>query len=308
LVVEEVMGRPAVPRWTGDGLPLSPDLARRLYLLRVQAAEALRHGPDALTRLLRGDYGLDGDALEELTGYFQRQESVSEIPDTNGCLIEAVRNHSAGGADYYLHTPLNRAGNDALARVLVLRLGRRGGAGVASLVADLGLAVFMRQVGRHPPPPDLAPEDWRSLLSAEGFASDLETALADSEALRGRFRRAATVGLMLLRNPLGQRRRVGGRWWWGEERLFDQVRAADPDFVLLRQARREVCLDCCDAETARRHLEELPRRLLRLRWLAAPAPFAESWTQVAAGPFETAETPEEALRRLHAALTGGGGS
>jgi ATP-dependent Lhr-like helicase len=307
LLVQEVPGRPAVPRWNGDGLPLSPDLANRLYLLRVQAAEALRHGPDALGRLLRHDYGLDGNALEELTGYFRRQESASEIPDTNCCLIEAVRNHSAGGADYYLHTPLNRAGNDALARVLVLRLGRRGGAGVASLVADLGLAIFLRQVGRHPPPPDLTPEDWRALLSADGFAADLETALADSEALRGRFRRAATVGLMLLRNPLGQRRRVGGRWW-GESRLFDQVRAADPDFVLLRQARREVCLDCCDAATAGRYLEELPRRLLRLRWLAAPSPFAESWTQLAAGPFATAESPEEALRRLHAALTGGGGS
>jgi ATP-dependent Lhr-like helicase len=306
LLVQEVPGRPAVPRWSGEGLPLSPDLARRLYLLRVQAAEALRHGPDALTRLLRHDYGLGGEALEDLAGYFRRQESVSEIPDTGCCLIEAVRNHSAGGADYYLHTPLNRAGNDALARVLVLRLGRRGGAGLASLVADLGLGLFVRQVGRQPPPPDLAPEDWRALLSAEGFAADLEAALADSEALRGRFRRAATVGLMLLRNPAGQRRRVGGRWWWGESRLFDQVRAADPDFVLLRQARREVCLDCCDAATAAWHLEDLPRRLLRLRWLAAPSPFAEGWTQMAAGPFETAESPEEALRRLHAALTGGG--
>src|SRR5262249_13856648 len=41
LVVSEVPGRPAVPRWGSEGLPLSPELARRLYLLRTQAAEAL---------------------------------------------------------------------------------------------------------------------------------------------------------------------------------------------------------------------------------------------------------------------------
>src|SRR5205814_3464855 len=33
LLVEEVGGRPAVPRWGGDGWPLSTELARRLYLL-----------------------------------------------------------------------------------------------------------------------------------------------------------------------------------------------------------------------------------------------------------------------------------
>src|SRR5262249_29381601 len=52
LSVEEVSGRPVVPRWGGEGWPLSTELARRLYLLRVQAAESLREGPDALAQML----------------------------------------------------------------------------------------------------------------------------------------------------------------------------------------------------------------------------------------------------------------
>ena len=55
-----------------------------------------------------------------LIAYFQRQESVSEIPDATFLLIEEV--WSDLGADYFLHTPLNRKGNDALARVAVHRL------------------------------------------------------------------------------------------------------------------------------------------------------------------------------------------
>src|SRR5205085_8806416 len=35
LLVHEVIGKPVVPRWGGEGLPLAPELARRLYLLRV---------------------------------------------------------------------------------------------------------------------------------------------------------------------------------------------------------------------------------------------------------------------------------
>jgi ATP-dependent Lhr-like helicase len=297
LLVDDVPGRPAVPRWGGEGQRLSAELARRLFLLRVRAGEALLLGPAALRELLRRDYDLAGAAADALAAYFERQECVSEIPDATGCLVEAV--HAGSGADYYVHTPLNRAGNDALARVAVVRLARDCGRGAASLVADLGFALLLRGAA------DLTPDDLRRLLAADDFNADLEAALADGVTLRARFRRVALTGLMLLRHPPGGRRRVGGLDW-AERRLFDQVRAADPDFVLLRQAVREVCDEDCDAAAARDFVEQLPRRVLRCRWLAQPSPFAEAWTQLGAGPAETVEDPAEALRRLHAALTGGG--
>jgi ATP-dependent Lhr-like helicase len=294
VLVQEVIGRPTVPRWTGDALPLSPELARRLYLLRLQARDALLHGPAALGELLGQDYALPPAAVAELVAHFQRQECVSEVPDAAACLVEVVGTEIS--SEYYIHTPLNRAGNDALARVAVLRLARDHGLSATSLVADLGFALSLR-AGT-----DLPPERLRTLLGVEGFDPDLDAALASSETLRERFRRSALIGLMLLRNPLGRRRRVGGPDW-AERRLFDQVRAADPDFVLLRQARREVRTEASDAATARAFLEELPRRRLCCRRLAQPSPFVEAWTQLAAGPVESVESPDEALRRLHAALT-----
>jgi ATP-dependent Lhr-like helicase len=296
LLVDEVPGRARVPRWGGDGLPLSPELARRLYVLRIQAAEALREGPAALAALLRRDYGLGGPAVEELVAYFQRQECVSEIPDTTTLLVEVVGHDR--GTDCYLHTPLNRAGNDALARVAVARLARDHGRSAQSVVADLGLALCLR----GGLPDDLAGLV-RGLLAAGGFDADLAAALADSPALRERFGRVARTGLMLLRHPPGGRRRVGGRDWGGR-RLFEQVRAHDADFVLLRQALREVRAEVCDAGPARGYAEALPGLAVRCRWLGRPSPFAEAWTQPGLGPAEAAEAPAEALRRLHAALTG----
>jgi ATP-dependent Lhr-like helicase len=298
VLVEERMGRAGVPRWGGDGWPLSTALARRLYLLRVQAAEALCEGPGTLADLLRHEYGLEGPALEAVAAHFQRQEALSEIPDTKAALVEVVVYE--GGVGYWWHTPLNRLGNDALARVAVYRLARDWGRSATSVVADLGFAVHVR--GGLPEHRGGPPAVLRALLDAAGFDADLGTALEASPALRERFGRIALTGLMLLHNPLGQRRRVGGSDW-AARRLFEQVQARESDFVLLRQARREVLENLCDAAAARDYAAELAALPLRCRWLPAPSPFAENWSQAAPGAAGSAETPAEALRRLHADLT-----
>ncbi len=294
LLVEEVLGRPVTPRWGAEGWPLSSELARRLYLQRVQAAEALRAGRAALAALLRDDCGLGDDATAVLVAHFERQECASEVPDATTCLIEVVPRQ--GAADHYLHTPLNRAGNDALARVVVHRLTRDHDRAAQSLVTDLGLMVSVAGG-------EIGPDDWRRLLTVDGFDADLSAGLCESAALRTRFQRVALTGLMLLRNPLGRKQRVGGRDW-GERRLFDKVRRGDPNFVLLRQAQREVSGEVCDGNAARDFAAELPRWAVRCRRLARISPFVEAWGPVHAGPMEMVDTPEEALRRLHAALMG----
>jgi ATP-dependent Lhr-like helicase len=295
LEVQEVHARATVPRWAGEGWPLSSELARRLYLLRGRAAEALRDGPAALKQLLRDEYGLDAEPGSRLVEYFAAQESLSEVPDSGAALLELVaapdRLDAPAQVACYWHTPLNRLGNDALARVAVHRLARDHGILATSLVADLGFALILRGGLTADNPADF----FRRLLDPNGFDGDLDAALED--VLRHRFARVAQTGLMLLRNPRGRRRRVGGSDW-AARRLFEQVRARDTEFVLLRQARREVRQELCDGAAARAYAEELRALPLRCRWLLRPSPFAEAWTQ--SGPGAVAvEEPAEALQRLH---------
>src|SRR5204862_1348 len=138
---------------------------------------------------------------------------------------------------------------DALARVTVRRLARDLGRRVTSIVADLGFLITITD-GRQ-----LTADEWRAVFDVADFDTDLSQALADSVTLRERFRCVVLTGLMLLRNPLGQRRRVGGRDW-AERRLFEQVRSRHPEFVLLRQALREVRMETVDAEAGCSFLEE----------------------------------------------------
>ena len=280
LIVDEVIGRPAVPHWSGEGPPLAPELARRLYLLRGHAAEALRDGPAAFHCLMRREFGLDGAANDALARHFERQEQVSEIPDVPTLLVEAVRRDH--GTEYYFHAPLNRAGNDALARVAVLRLARDLGLSSLSLVADLGFMLMVR--GRR----YLNPNCWRAILSAAAFEEDLFTALESSETLAERFRQIAHTGLLAPLRPLR-----------GEQRTCPLAWFAD-DFVLLRQARRELL---AERQSALQFVQQLPRAFIHCRWLAEVSPFVEGWNRVEAGPVETVEMSGEGLRRLGAELT-----
>jgi hypothetical protein len=74
--------------------------------------------------------------------------------------------------------------------------------------------------------------------------------------------------------------------------------------VLVRQAMREVERDLCDVAAATAFVQTLSGLAVRCRFLAQPSPFVDGWAHVHYGPAEVIETPNEALRRLHASLTG----
>jgi ATP-dependent helicase Lhr and Lhr-like helicase len=274
-------------------------LAQRIFCTRAQAAELLRDGPDGLADFLRHEFRLDGAGVRALVDYIRLQECVSEVPDQTFCLIEAVSLPGGRETTCYVHTPLNRLGNDALARVVVHRLVRNHGRSATSLVADLGFAFTLTTQLE-----DVAALV-RELLGAHAFEPDLAASLAESLALRERFRRVAQTGLMLLRHPTGRRRRVGGREW-PDHCLYDQVHARDPRFVLLRQAEYDLRRELCDADAALTFVARLPRTGVRCRYLAGPSPFVQDWTHLAQGPQESPESREETLRRLHRELTGVG--
>ena len=65
LLVDEVHGSPLVPTWGAAGWDLAPELARRLFLFRVQAAESLLEGTAALAEMLLRDYGLESADLRD---------------------------------------------------------------------------------------------------------------------------------------------------------------------------------------------------------------------------------------------------
>ncbi len=271
MIVRETPGAPLVPHWYGGGVRIPEELARRLYDLRAEAAEALRDGPAALQTHLLRELGLGGRACLQLAAFLQAQDAVSEIPQRQSVLIEAI--DRGFGFEYDLHTPLHSAGNEAIARILQRRLHREFGGKVMTIAVTLGITLF------HESDTPLDENAWRRLLDATDFAHELDDIVCGCDLTRSRFADIARTGLMVLRQPLGGPRKVGGRDWV-ERRLFDQVAVVDPEFALLRQARRETLATACAAEPARRHLESIAALPIQIRYLTEASPIAAAWLDV----------------------------
>lgn len=287
-------GEPDLPRWTSDRQSLSADLARDLATFRDAAARRLAlDGPEALRAWLIEAFGLEpGDAgvLEDL---FTAQDQISMAPPASGLLVEEWPHRE--GLTYTFHAPLARSACEALGRAVAARLGRRFGRDLSLAVADLGWSIRVQGDGF------LAESDLPALLDPSGLADDVLEGLDRGELLARRFRHVAATGLMVLRNPEGGRTRVGGLLWVSR-RLFPLVQAACPDHPLLREARREVLEDLLDTAGAAAWLATRPPA--RFRRLDGPSPFAAAWIEPGAAESLRFESPAEALRRLHARLSG----
>jgi ATP-dependent Lhr-like helicase len=288
-------GDPELPRWSSDRQSLSAELAGDLARFREEAASHALDGPLALRGFLVERHDLEPDAAAVVEGLFRAQERVSEVPRSADLLVE--ESPSEQGYSYAFHAPLSRSACEAAGRAVAARIGRRFGRNLALTVADLGWSITLTDGAR------LSAEDVAPLLSPEGFAGDVLCGVDRGELPARRFRHVAATALMVLRNPEGGRTRVGGLLWVSN-RLYPLVKAASPDHPLLRETRREVLDDLLDTRSALRWLSARPA--VRFRVLDAPSPFTVAWIDAGGSEPLAFESQADALKRLHARLTGGG--
>lgn len=284
-------GEPNLPRWSSDRQALSAELARELAAFRDDAARRLSEGPESLRAWLCEAHDLDPDDAAVLVALFEAQERLSEVPRAGELLVEESPHDE--GLTYTFHAPLSRSACEALGRATAARLGRRFGRDLSLAAADLGWSVRLPEGAR------LESGDLAALIAPENFADDVLEGLDRGELPARRFRHVAGTALMVLRNPEGGRRRVGGLLWVST-RLYPLVKAACPDHPLLRETRREVLDDLLDTPAALAWIGSRPA--VRFRTLDGLSPFAAAWVEPGQAEPLRFESPADALRRLHARL------
>lgn len=296
---ETLIARPTsddagLPRWTSEKQSLSQELALELSRFRADAGKILEtSGPERLKAWLTQEFQLDESSAAVLCDLLEAQDRISEIPGPETFLIEEWPYPE--GYAYAFHAPLPRSACEALGRATAARLGSRAEKDLAFVVADLGWS-FRISDDR------LEKSALAGLLSPDGFFNDVLEGIDRGDLLARRFRHVAGTAMMVLRNPDGRRRRVGGMHWVST-RLYPLVKAACPDHPLLRETQRETLMDKLDAPRALAWLESRPSA--RLRRLSGPSPLASAWIDPTASELLRFETPAEALRRLRERLVGG---
>lgn len=195
---------------------------------------------------------------------------------------------------YFFHSLIGRAANDALARVIALRLSRLRGGNAVSTPDDYGFVLTVSDEQR------LTAAELPGLFSPENFFAELDEALSRSSMLKYHFRSAAQTGLMVYRNYFGESKSAR-KLQWSAEVIFNVLAQYEPDHVLLREARRDTMHTILDAEGAAAFLADLKthRKPIRLRPVSDVPPLSFGMYATKIKEALMVEDPRETLERLY---------
>jgi len=128
----------------------------------------------------------------------------------------------------------------------------------------------------------------------------LELSIDKSEILKRRFRHCALRSLMILREYKGRRKRVG-RQQVSAMILMSAVKRISNDFIILKEARREIMEDLMDIENAIKILEEREKGTLEIKETSTliPSPFAFNLIVQGYSDILKMEDRIEFLKRIH---------
>jgi len=138
------------------------------------------------------------------------------------------------------------------------------------------------------------------LLKTEDFRVVLEQAIDRSEVLSRRFRHCAGRSLMILRVYMGRKKHVG-RMQVGSKILFNAVKAIDPNFPILKEARREVMEDLMDYRHAQLIIDRIVNKEIIIQEASntLPSPFAFGLIVEGYSDIIRIEDKQEFLKRMH---------
>ena len=226
------------------------------------------------------------------------QASACSNPDTLKRELQRERKTRArqrwmvqAARHYFFHSLIGRAGNEALSRVVALRLSRLRGGNAVATPDDYGfvLTVTPEQV--------FDANELPRIITPDNFEADLREALSRSDLLKYHFRNAAQTGMMVYRNYFGERKSVR-KVQWSSEIIFNVLMQYEPDHVLLREAWRDAIHVYIDSEGAHRYLEVAATRPIRIKTVSRVPPLSFALFATKIKEALKVEDPRETMERL----------
>jgi ATP-dependent Lhr-like helicase len=322
---------PTVPRWNANKMPLSNRVADEIASFRGELRERFAASADDDPRVVewiaeRLECGMANARVIHRT--YRAQQAISEIPTADFLLIEelattgfdlgqvspAARETEARGRagsmkrrealrriqtlraaraarHYFFHALIGRAANDALSRVVALRLARLRGGNAIATPDDYGFVLTVA------PEQAIQVSDLEVLLHPDGLEADLQKSLDRSELLKHHFRNAAQTGLMVYRNYFGEQK-PARKVQWSAEVIFHVLSQHEPNHILLREARRDAVHTYLDVDAAAAFLQRALHQPRRLRVVPRVPPLSFGMYATKIREALLVEDPRETMERL----------
>ncbi|MBI3033718.1 ATP-dependent helicase [Candidatus Woesearchaeota archaeon] len=287
--------QPTIPSWFSEMLPLSFDLAMEIGKFRRLMEEKFNSNRSRaeIIGFIHEYLYVDENTANSIHEYFREQYLYAAIPHDKKIVIETYTEKGRSFAVF--HTLFGRRVNDCLSRSVAFAIGRTQHKDVEIGITDNGFYLSYEKgvnvLGAF------------SLLKSDKLDVVLNMAIDRTEVLRRRFRHCAGRALMILREYMGRRKRVG-RQQTSSMILMSAVKRISNDFPILKEARREVLEDLMDIENTKLVLKSIEDGRIKIRHISTemPSPFAFGIALQGYTDVMKIEDRMEFLKRMHNAV------
>ena len=290
----DVRRPPTVPSWQSEMLPLSFDLAMEIQVFRRYMNEYFESGVDSLDvkNFIRDYLYVDENGVNSIYEYFKEQFLFSQIPHENKLVLEHYTDEK--NKYFIFHSLYGRRVNDVLSRAISYMIGRYHKRDVEMNINDNGFYVIV------PKSVNIQMMKIFSMLNEENLRDVMSRALDKTEVLSRRFRHCASRALMIIKNYKGNSKSVS-RQQLNSKLLISAVRRIDPNFIILKEAKREVMEDLMDIVSAGIVLEDINSGKVRVveTFGDVPSPFAFNLISMGYGDIMKMDDKQAFLKRMH---------
>lgn len=290
--VAAATGKPTVPSWFSEMLPLSFDLANDISRFRRLVNERLeqKQSKEDIVKFINEFLYVDENAANAIYEYMKEQYDYAKIP-TDGRII--IEHYTEDDKRYVVfHTLFGRRVNDCLSRAVAFVISK-----IQKQDVEIGITDNGFYVASDKPMQAVRAFD---ILRHDKLDAVLSAAIEKTEVLSRRFRHCAARALMILRNYKGRERRTG-RQQVSSMILMKAVQRISNDFSILKEARREVLQDLMDIENAKKVLLDIEEGKIKIEEIHTniPSPFAFNLVLQGYIDILKMEDKIEFLKRMH---------
>jgi len=285
---------PTVPSWYSEMLPLSFDLAMEIQKFRRYVEEHFigKSTKEEMLEFIHSYLYVDEYGANSIYEYLKEQYLFSDIPTDKKILIE----HYDDSNKKYLifHTLYGRRVNDVLSRAVAFVVSKIHGKDVELNITDNGFYIII------PRSRNIQITRALSLIKPDNLDEIMKRAINKTEVLGRRFRHCAARALMILRNYKGHNKSVG-RQQMSSRLLISAVRKLNEDFIILREARREVLEDLMDIEHAKQVIKDIEEGKIKIKehMTEIPSPFAFNLISMGYTDIMKIEDKQQFLKSMH---------
>ena len=285
---------PTVPRWASEMLPLSFDLANEIGKFRGLMLDKFthKHKQEDILKFINKHLYVDEKAAQAIYDYFKEQYDYLKKMPTNKNILVEYYNDGEREKKIVFHTLFGRRVNDCLSRAVAFAISKTTKKDVEMGINDNGFYISGDR--------STSAIGALKLLKADKLDKIMQAAIEKSEVYKRRFRHCATRSLMILRNYLGRRKRVG-RQQVSSMILMSALRRIDNDFTILKEARRECLEDLMDIANTKKIMKGIEDGTIAVTEVDTkiPSPFAFNLALQGYMDVLKIEDKHEFLRRMH---------